>query len=160
MDHFLLGNLRICHMMDATTRYSAGIVVPDTGMQTAIEALDPLWISSFWAPISIQYDQVFDINEFNEFFALHDINSRPIPARRHNKNVIESKHKIIRDIFLRIKTSLPECSETLAAKQAIRTSNDLYGNYVCSSHELAKGFTRPIESGSLPKFIPRDVTRR
>ena len=34
-------------------------------------------------------------------------------------------------------------------------SNELYGNDFCSSHELAKGFTRHIESGSLPKFIPQ-----
>ena len=159
IDHFHLGNLRMCHIVDASTRYSAGIVVPDTGMQTAIEAFDLLWISLFWAPISIQFDQAFDKKEFNEFLALHGINARPIPAGRHNKDVIESKHKIIRDIFLHIKTSLPEFSETLAAQQAIRISNDLYGNDVCSSHELAKGFTRPIESGSLPKIIAKDVEK-
>ena len=60
---------------------------------------------------------------------------------------------------MRIKTNLPEFSETLAAQQVIRISKDFYGNGFCSSHELAKGFTRPIESGSLPKSMPEDVEK-
>ena len=47
--------------------------------------------------------------------------------------------------------------EPLLAQQLIRISNDLYGNGVCSSHELAKGFTRPAESGNLPKTVTEDV---
>ena len=38
IDQFHLTYLSICHIMDATTRYSARIFVPDTGMQAAIEA--------------------------------------------------------------------------------------------------------------------------
>ena len=81
--------------MDATTRYSAGTVVPDTGMGAAIEVVDSLWVYSFWAPTSIQFDQAFNNKKFNGFLSLHDISVRPIPVRPHNKNVNESKHKII-----------------------------------------------------------------
>ena len=95
--------------------------------------------------------------DFTDFLSLRDITARPIPARRHNKNVIESRHKVIRDIFVCIRSDNAAYIETMSARQAIRISNDLYGNDVRSCHEFAKGFTRPIESGTLPKIIPQDV---
>ena len=42
-------------------------------------------------------------------------------------------------------------------QQALRTSNDLYGNHVCSAHELAKGDTRWISSGSFPALVPFEI---
>ena len=71
--------------MDASTRYSAGLVVPNTGMEAAIEAIGSHWISSFLASTSIQFDQDFANMHFTDFLSLHDIISKPIPARRHNK---------------------------------------------------------------------------
>ena len=71
VDHFYLGNIRICHLMDATARYSAGAVVPDTGMRAAIGALDSHCMSPFWAPESIQFDQAFASKEFTEFLSWH-----------------------------------------------------------------------------------------
>ena len=159
IDHFHLGNVRIFHIMDASTRYSASTAVPDTGIEAAIEVLDSHWISPLCAPSYIQFDQAFDSNEFKTFLSLHDINAKPIPPRYHNRNVIESKHKINRDTFLRIKSNNEELSEKLTAQQAIRISNCLYGDDVCSSHELANGFTRPVESVSLPEIIPEEVEK-
>ena len=89
--------------MDENTRYSALTVAPDTGIEAAIKVLDSLWIYPFCSPTSIQFDQAFNIKEFDDFLSLHNIISRSIPARRHNRNVIDSKHSIIRDIFFRIK---------------------------------------------------------
>ena len=68
-------------------------------MQAAIEILDSHWISPFWATDFIQFDQAFANKEANDFLSLHGINPRPVPALRHNKNIIESKNKGIRDIF-------------------------------------------------------------
>lgn len=45
--HFHPENLRICHIMDANTRYSSGALVSDTGIGAAIEVVDSLWISPF-----------------------------------------------------------------------------------------------------------------
>ncbi len=58
-------------------------------MEAAIYALDAHWISQFWAPKSIQLDQAFANELFQKFFDRHGIETRPIPARRHNKNVLE-----------------------------------------------------------------------
>ena len=40
IDHFQLGNISMFHLVEASTRYSAGTAVPDTGMEAAIEVLD------------------------------------------------------------------------------------------------------------------------
>ncbi len=40
IDHFHVGNMRICRIMDAATHYSVGAAVPYTGMESAINALD------------------------------------------------------------------------------------------------------------------------
>ena len=89
----------------------------------------------------------------------NDINAKPIPARPHNKNDTKLEHIINRDTILLIKSNNDEFSETLTAQQAIRISNDLHADELCSSHELAKGFTQPVESGSLPKIVPEEVEK-
>ncbi len=106
-------------------------------MEAATSILDSHWISQFWAPKAIQFDQAFANERFLQFLELYGIERRPIPARRHNKNVLESKHKVIRDILLRLENGSDDVGESLRAQQSIRISNDLYGNSVCSAHELA-----------------------
>ena len=108
-------------------------------------------------PNSIQFDQAFAGKEFNDFLSLHGNNPRPIPARRNYKNFIESKHNVIRDIFLRIKSFNTDFSEIMTVQQAFRISNDLCGCDTCSEDELAKGFTRPITPGTLPKLVPKEI---
>ena len=145
--------------MDATTRYSADAVVSDTEMEAAIGVIDSFWISPFWVPNYLQLDRAFSRIELNDFLSLHGINPGPIPARPHNENMIESKHKTIRDVFLRISSNSDRLSDIIGPQQDIRTSNDLYGNDNCSVHELAKGFTRPLVPGTLPKIVPKDLLR-
>ena len=48
-------------------------------------------------------------------------------------------------------------SDIIGAQEAILISNDLYGSYTCSAHELAQGFTRPIVPGTLPRIVPKDL---
>ena len=49
--------------------------------------------------------------------------------------------------------------DEVIAQQATCISNDLYGNDLCSSYELAKGFTKPVEIGTLPKLVPEDLVK-
>jgi len=162
IDHVHLNEMRVIHMMDATTRYSVGAVVPDTSMKNAIINFESLWISPFWEPKAVQFDQAFDNSIFKNYLLKHDIEGRPIPARRHNKNVLESKHRVIRDVFLRLmedndgdinENAPPE----LIVQESLRICNDLYGNDVMSSHELAKGYTRPIHSSGPILQIPDEI---
>ncbi len=87
----------------------------------------------------------------------HDIEPQLIPARRHNKLALESKHKVVRDIYTRLKEGNPSESFNRLCSQAFTISNDLYGNGHCSAFECAKGYTRPICSGKMPVAIPQEV---
>ena len=157
IDHFHLGHLRICHIMDATTRYSAGAVLNDTGMEAAIGVLESHWIPPFVLLTPHNLIKLLPIKSSMisyHFTAL--IRARFLHGPTI-KNVIESKHKIIGDIFLRITSKNDGLSDIIGAQQVIRISNDLYGDDTCCAHELAKGFTPPIVSGSLPKIVPKDL---
>jgi len=91
VDHMYLEDNCVLHIMDATTRYSAGLRVLNTGMDAAISTFESQWISPFWIP------------EFRHYINAIGCELRLTPARRHNKNVLESKHRTIRDIYLRLK---------------------------------------------------------
>ena len=45
IDHFHLDEMRVFEIMDSATRYSAGIVVPDTTMAQSISAFASQWDS-------------------------------------------------------------------------------------------------------------------
>ena len=105
----------------------------------------------------MQFDQAFANWEFTEFLSLHGVNARLVPTKRHKKNVTESKHEVIRDIFLRVKSNNDYFCQIVAALQAICISNHLYGINTCSAHQLAKKFTHPIVPGILPKIVLKDL---
>lgn len=78
-----------------------------------------------------------------------------MPPRRQSMNVVEFKHSVIRSIYLLIINASPDMSRTLALQQGLRISNDLYGNSVTSSFEMARGFSRPVTGKTHP--LPNDV---
>lgn len=103
-------------------------------------------------------DNAFNNNEFAEYIKQSHIKFRPVPPRRHSKNPLESKHNIIRSIFLRLNASSdPQIPPELMAYRAIRISNDLYGSDVLSSFELAKGFTKPLDEKDGLNVISNDL---
>eukprot|EP00171_Calliarthron_tuberculosum_P001315 IDg1315t1 len=160
IDHFHLDDYRVCHIMDSVTRYSVGKVVSTTSMIEAIEAFESHWISAFWTPDQCLFDQAFNNDIFKNYLLKLNISPRAIPSRRHNKNVLESKHRIIRDIYIRLKHQYGNDSDNLASvlvQRALRISNDLYGNDVMSANELAKGYTRPILTGQVPEIVPNEL---
>ena len=156
IDHFFLNDITVCHVMDATSRYSVGQIVDSTSIPLAIETLESRWITEFWPPHALQYDRAFATSEFEKFLDEYGIQKRRIPARRHNKLAIESKHRSIRDIFIRLEVANPQTEKSLLVHRALRISNDLYGNEVLSAHEQAKGYTRPICNHS-PVTVPNEL---
>lgn len=78
-----------------------------------------------------------------------------VPPGRHYKNAIESKHSIIRSIYLRILDNCNNINPSIAALRAVAVSNDLYGNHTVSAYEMAKGYTRPFEGS--PISLPQEM---
>ena len=69
------------------------------------------------------------------------------PPRSRNKNVLESKHGVIRTVFLRLLNE-KEDNAGLVAMQAVRISNDFYGSDILLSFEMAKGFTKLVSKSA------------
>ena len=113
VDHYHLDGLNIFHCMDVSTRYSAGAVVESTAMTEAIEEFETTWIKPFWSPGAVQGDKAFDNATFREYLLAHDIDFRPVPPRRHNKNAIESRNRILRNIYMRLRHANPTISPKL-----------------------------------------------
>lgn len=111
-------------------------------------------MSQFLAPCSIQGDAAFGRNHFAATYDEKKINFRPLPPRLHHKTFAESKHRIIREINIRLKSSNPDDNIKLLIHRAMHISNDLYGSDIASAHELAKGCTRPIEQDNFFKLPP------
>ena len=156
VDHFYLENFRLFHAMDLTTRFSAAYVVSTASMDDSVMAFEACWLSQFWIPESVRADKSFLCGSFESFCDSRDIKISPVPPHRHSKNAIESKHGIIRSVFLKMKHAPPDVSHELLAMRAVSVSNDLYGNDLMSSFELAKGFTKPVIHRSITE-IPDDV---
>lgn len=126
-------------------------------MQDSTVAFDASWLSQFWTPAFIQADQAFVNNEFKSFVQDHGISIRPVPPRCHHKNTLESKHVMIRSIFLKLKHAQPDADPRQLAYQSLTVSNGLYGNYTVSSFEITKGFRKPIDSSTPPVILPQDL---
>lgn len=71
--------------------------------------------------------------------------------------MIEPRNGVIHSIFLRLRHDDPHADAGLLIVQAVRISNDLYGNDTVSSFELAKGFTRPVFNCPAVSSVPDNV---
>lgn len=94
--------------MDKATRYSLGAVVESTSMREAILQFEASWLQDFWPPGEIIGDKAFNNDIFIDHIKEYGIKFSPIPPRRHSKNAIESKHRVIRDVFLRLEDAHPD----------------------------------------------------
>ena len=158
IDHFHLGDRRLCHIMCSSTRYSVVCVAPDTSMDSAMNALESHWISQFWVPKAVLFDQAFANEKFLSYLELHGIEPRSIPSRRHNKNVLEPKHRVIRDVFLRLRSgdskqfgSQMTCMVTMFA---LRMNLPKYSRgllKLARSRNLFQRICRKLEKLSSPK---------
>lgn len=128
VDHFHLDDLRMFHVMDSHSRYSAALSVPSMSLSDAIVAFESIWVSQFWPPLSVQGDLAFQHPEFVNLLSQYGTSFPPVPPRRHHKNVLESKHDIIRAIFIRLKSASPSSLPALFVSSVVRISNDLYGS--------------------------------
>ena len=81
-----------------------------------------------------------------------------VPPGRHSKNEIESKHNIIRSIFIRLEEAAgTEFDPKLAAYKSVSILNDLYSNEIISAFESAKGLSKHIAGKPIDNIIPDDI---
>lgn len=150
-----LGNHCVLHVMDSKARLSAGIICDDTSLSHAIYALQSGWLTPLWTPKSIRGDDAFNHTQFIEFVKAIGSNFEPIPPRCHSKNVLESRHGILRPIFLRLRQGDGAVNERVHISMASDVSNQLYGSYIMSAYELAHGFLKPLSD--YPTQLPDEL---
>lgn len=129
-------------------------------MENAIEVFEPAWLSEFWIPEVVVYNQTFDSELFDLFLKKYEIKKRPLSSRRHNKTVIDSKLCVIRDVYFRLKAGSecdPTVTKSVMIEQALRITNNLYRDDVASAYELAKGYSMAVENGAYSKILPNEV---
>lgn len=51
----------------------------------------------------------------------------------------------------------PVTTKELHCYQTMSISNDLYGSDTVYAFELAIGFTKPVETDTIPRLLPADV---
>lgn len=73
-----------------------------------------------------------------------------------NKRSLESKHRIIESIILKLKDAEPDFKQELPPMRAVVISNNVYDDDVISLFEFAKGITKPAAEGSV-KIILEDA---
>lgn len=81
----------------------------------------------------VQGDKAIYRCDFEAFLDDREMKFNPVPPRWHSRNPIESRHGIIRSIYLKPQTKSLEGSTELHAIRAVNISNDLYGSDVMSS---------------------------
>ena len=159
LDHVFLDDYVVLHFMDSSTRLSQGAIVTTKTVREAIDHFEMIWVSQYGYPESLLADQAFITDEFKRYADSVGMNLLPVPSRRHNKNVLESKHRVLRDIFNRIKecNSTSDSTDQMVVQQVMRIANNLYGNDVVSSYELAKGYTLPLVEDRVMLQVPPDL---
>lgn len=158
VDHFYLDEIRLMHCMDLVSRFSAIQVVDSETLADAVAAFEACWMSHFWYPESIHGDKAFAVGDFKTYMDEVSISFRPMPPGRHSKNAIESKHKVIRSIYLRLKDAAGDRHNArYASYKAVSISNDLYGNNTLGAFEMARGYTKPVMCKTALSAVPDDV---
>lgn len=86
--------------MESYSRFSTAVPVESTAVYEAILGFENTCISQFWAPAAIKGDLAFIFEEFQSLLAQYDIVFRSVPRQRHQRNLLERKHGVIRYIIV------------------------------------------------------------
>lgn len=118
--------------MNSMFRYSSGSPVARLSLSDVISAMQKCWITHFWSPENVKGDQGYNKKKCKGYLEQVGSNFRPSPSRRPSKNSIESKQRIIKDIYIGLRHYNSNADDRLLILHSIKISNDLYGNDIAS----------------------------
>lgn len=111
-------------MIDSKTHFSAAMMVALKLTDTVL-AMDLVFLLPFWSLGFIFTYKTFAILELCTFVGSIGSTFCAIRHRCHSKHVLESKHYIIRTVYLCLKTQDCDATSTLVMARALRVTNDL-----------------------------------
>lgn len=103
-DHMYLDHCCTVHATDTKTRFSIGAMCNDTSMDAAIYAFQTRWFALFWTHESIKGNVTFDYSIFRNCVSATGERIEFISPRRHQKNVLEPKHGMLRSVYQRLRS--------------------------------------------------------
>lgn len=142
--HFWIDDKYFFQITDQYWRYSAAQIVLTTLLSEAVVVSENLWIAQFCSPKNVRGDLEFQFNVLVSFFAQYNIAFAPVPPRRNYRNLIETRHGIIRAAHLCLKDAALDSDPKLHAVSAVRISNKMFGSDSLWAYEIANCFTKPI----------------
>lgn len=114
-----LEDVTLFYVMDTTARYSAAHVVSSTAIQEAIYAFELNSVPQFWPPNAVHVDRVFQTEAFQPSISKQDIQLRPVPLGRHEKNMIVPCQGFICSIFARLRYADKTASAAVLVVQSV-----------------------------------------
>jgi hypothetical protein len=150
-------SLIILHIVDSATAFSVAVVVPSRDLNYAASQFEEQWICIHGAPSSLAADPEFARLSFKNILDRHHIIFAERPARRHQKTAcVERKNGVLRPKIHRLALADKTSPLALLIARAAFCANALFGKRLCSSFELASGYTPAF--GSLPRsFVKADI---
>lgn len=106
--------------------------------------------------MSISADKDFIAGSFKAVYKEQNIKVFLALPIRHNKNVIKSKHDMIRSIFLRLTNEHRDLPKNLLAQRAVSILDEVYGSKPMYAFELVKDYTKPID-GKNVQIVPDEI---
>lgn len=100
VDHFYLDSIRLLRFLDTVYRSAACHICSTAKMNEAIVGFQSYWLNKFWPPPQMHGDQEFNTLKFRNFISPLAVELRPVPPRRHSRNPFETKHGVIKTIFI------------------------------------------------------------
>jgi hypothetical protein len=142
--------LTLFHIVDSATAYSTAQIVPSRDLDNSAHVFESQCISNHGAPSSLAADPEFARIFFKRFLTMHQIIFAELPARRHQKTgCVERKNGVLRAILHRLALADKSSPLSVFIARGIFCSNALLDNRLCSSFELARGYSPAF--GSLPQ---------
>lgn len=127
ISHFYLAHTSLFYVIDSTIWCFTWAVFDSLSMSDDVLAFESGWLGQFCPSTAVLGDQTFNNEVLTTYLSSLNIEFKPVPLRRHEKNTPESKHGPIRSGFLRL-TRNGTSNLELVALRAERISNDLYGS--------------------------------
>lgn len=155
VDYMYFGSYCILHNIDCKTPLSAGVVCDEAFISIAKYALLIGWRTQFWTPESVAGDDAFNRPTSTDFvrYTTSEIESALPP--RHSRNVLDSKHGILRSSFLQRCHADEDVYKLFHIAMAFDVSKQLCRFNVTSVYMLPHEFTKPLSD--YPTKLPNKL---
>lgn len=131
VDIMHVDGLPVLHVIDADTRFQAAQFLKDQKSQTIWDALRRCWIDVFCGPpdvVKVDSGSNFTSTEFAQTCAAYGILLRVVPVEAHHLiGVIERHHAILRKVYSKLKSDMPNLSRESLLSMSVRAANDSTG---------------------------------